>query len=77
MPPASPPCLPLRSQPTQPCRAAEMDAAAAAQPLSYEQAQAEWQALLIAMKARRRHAAAQVAAVGGQRVCVIVYGYGW
>lgn len=38
-----------------------MDAAAAAPPPLFEQAQAEWQALLGAMKERRRQAAAQVA----------------
>jgi hypothetical protein len=44
------------SQPTQPCRAAQMDAAAAGPQPSFEQAQADWQALLAAMKAGRRAA---------------------
>lgn len=62
------PCPPLRSQPTQPCRATEMDAAAAGPPLSFEQAQADWQALLARMRARR-----QAAQVSGRksRPCLV------
>lgn len=61
--PGLPAPSPPRSQPTQPCRAEAIDAAAAGPPLSFEQAQAEWQSLLAGMKARRR--AAQVRARGG------------
>lgn len=62
------PCPPLCSQPTQPCRATEMDAAAAGPPLSFEQAQADWQALLARMKAQR-----QAAQVSGRksRPCLV------
>ena len=67
-PPSPPACLPLSlpcSQPTQPSRAEAMDAAAAGPPLSFEQARAEWQALVAGMKARRRAAAAQVRGESG------------